>query len=136
MSQQTFTTLQVADITGLSVRQLNHWAHLRLFVPGAYHAHGSGTRHLYTHQDLVQLASLKRLKCYRWSTQKIQRAIAILRDVMKDENPLRRSMIVADSKVMVVCKTKAGEQIMIDALVEGGQQLMNIVLEIWEEETQ
>ena len=136
MQRQTFSTSQTSLLTGLSIRQLNHWAQHKLFIPSGRTACGQGTRNLYTSFDIVQLLSLKKLKCYHWSTQKIQKAVTMLRSVMQDENPLKQSFLVADGKSMLaVCKTKAGERILLDAFAEGGQQVMIIVLEIMEEET-
>jgi DNA-binding transcriptional MerR regulator len=137
MSPQIFTTYQVSILTGLSVRQLNHWSQHKLFVPSAHQARGPGTRNLYTRADVVQLLSLKKLKCYRWSTQKIRKAVTMLREVMHDDNPLRQALLLADARTMIaVYKTKAGEQILLDALAGGGQQVLGIVLEILEVETQ
>lgn len=137
MPRQTFTTLQVSLLTDLTMRQLNHWAQRELFVPSAQQSRGPGTRKLYTFEDIIQLRSLKRLKCYRWSTQKIRKAVTMLREVMHDDNPLRRSVLFADAKTMIaVCKTRAGEQILLDAMTMGGQQMLGIVLETLSEETQ
>lgn len=137
MPSSLFTTSQVAQLTGLSVKQLNHWAQRELFVPSGQQSHGPGTRKLYTTEDIVQLLALKRLKCYRWSTRKIEKAVNMLRGIMASSDPPRSSMLLADSATMIaVCRTKADEQIFIDALVPGGQQVLSIAIETMEEESQ
>src|SRR5438132_8585168 len=101
MPKQNFSTSQVALLTGLSVRQLNHWAQRKLFMPSAHQADGPGTRNRYTLEDVIQLFSLKKLKCHHWPTQKIHKAVTMLRTVMQDANPLKHSFLVADTKTMI-----------------------------------
>lgn len=135
MSGQTFTTSQVSDITGLTKRQLDHWARCGLFEPSIQKSSGPGTHKIYSIEDLVQLRSLVKLKCYHWSTQKIRKAIFMLREVMNDPHPLKRSMLVADKHTMIaICKTQEGERLLMDALASGGQQVLGVVLEVLEED--
>jgi hypothetical protein len=91
---------------------------------------------LYSLEDVVQLRSLKKLKCYRWSTQKLRGAIEMLRGVMRDPNPLRQAMLIGDrNTLLAVYKTKQGEQVLLDALRAGGQQVLSLVIETIEAET-
>lgn len=137
MPQQTFTSSIVSLPTILSVRQLNHSSQRKLFVPSTHQINGQGTRNLYTFEETVQLHSLKKLKCCRWSTQIIRKAVTMLREIMQDSNPLRHKLLVAGAKTTIaVYKTQAGEQILLDYLSEGRQQVIGIVLEILEQETQ
>lgn len=137
MQEISFTTSQVADLTGLTVRQLNHWSQTAMFVPSVQQAHGSGTRKLYSLSDLVQLKSLAQLKCARWSTQRLRSALDLLRKVMQDSNPLSKAILVPDKHTLFgICKTKQGEQILLDTLHGSGQQVLGIVLETLEAETQ
>jgi DNA-binding transcriptional MerR regulator len=136
LSVHTFTTTQVADMTGLSMRQLDYWAQNAIFVPSIQQAHGSGTRKLYSLDDVIQLRSLRKLICSRWSTQKLRQAISMLREVMHDSNPLRYASLISDKRTLLaVYKTKAGERVLLDALCSGGQQVMSLVIEVVEEET-
>ncbi len=123
-------------MTGLSVRQLDHWSQQGLFVPGVRPSEGPGTRRLYSLEDVVQLKSLKKLKCYRWSTQKLRGAIEMLREVMRDPNPLRQAVLIGDRKTLLaVYKTKQGQQVLQDALRPGGQSVLSLVIETVEAET-
>ena len=136
MQETSFTTAQAAELTGLSVRQLNHWAQTEMFLPGIQQAHGSGTRQLYSVKDVVQLKSLAQLKCARWSTQRLRAALELLRKVMKDTNPLSQAILVPDKHTLFgICKTKQGEQILLDTHHGSGQHILGIVLETLEAET-
>lgn len=137
MSHRAFSTAQAADLTGLSVRQLDYWAQKGIFTPGVQSAQGSGSRKKYSLEDIIALRSLRHLKCRHWSTQKLRRALTMLREVMQDPNPLRRAMLIADkTTLLAVYKTKQGEQALLDALDTGGQHILSLVIETVEEETQ
>jgi DNA-binding transcriptional MerR regulator len=135
MAPYRFTTAQVAEMTGLSMRQLDYWSQQGIFVPSLQQAHGSGTRKRYSFDDVIQLRSLRKLLCRRWSTQKLNQAISMLRVVMQDPNPLRYASLIDDKNTLLaVYKTREGERILLDALCSGGQQVMSLVIETVEEE--
>jgi DNA-binding transcriptional MerR regulator len=137
MAQEVFTTTEVVRITGFSMRQLDYWARQEKLVPSIQQSHGPGSRRLYAIDDLVQLNFIRQLKRHSWSTQKIREAITRLRDVMGDPNPLKSAMLVDGKGTMLaICKTKAGERVLLDILDPGGQQVMWIFLEALLEETQ
>lgn len=130
MQETLYTTAEVAKITGFSVRQLDYWARKNMVLPSYHQAHGSGSRRLYTIDDLVQLNIIRRLKQYNWSTQKIHKAINILKDVMNDSDPLRNALLIhGKGTIFALSKTREGERILIDALSTTGQQVMSFVLE-------
>lgn len=131
-----FTTEQTAQMTDLTVRQLDYWAQETIFVPGIQQATGSGTRKRYSRDDIIQLRALKKVKTARWSTQKIRQAIDRLREVMDDPNPLRQAILIADSRTLLaIYKTEQGRREFLDALECGGQRVLSLVLETVEEET-
>jgi len=131
-----FSTTQVADMTGLSVRQLDYWARQGIFTPELQSANGSGTRKRYSLGDVIQLLSLRRLHCYRWPTQKLRRAIEMLRGVIQDPNPLRQATLIADRHTLLaIYRTKQGEQLLLDGLKADGQQVLSLVIEAVEAET-
>lgn len=135
MQEPTYTTTEMARITGFSLRQLDYWARIGMITPCFQQARGSGSRRLYTVEDLVQLNIVRQLKKYNWSTQKIRKAIETLKDVMDDSNPLRNALLVhGGGTIFALSKTKEGERILIDALSTTGQQVMSFVLETLLEE--
>lgn len=136
MTSRVYTTAEVASITGFSMRRLDYWARQEIVVPSVQQAYGSGTRRLYSIDDLVQLQFIRQLKRYGCSLQKIRSAVTSLRMVMGDPDPLKSAVLVySKTKLFALCKTRAGERVVLDALDAGGQQVMGIVLEALEEET-
>ena len=57
MDKETYTTSEVAQITGFSLRQLDYWVRIGIITPGFQQAHGSGTRRLYTLENLVKFCA-------------------------------------------------------------------------------
>ncbi len=62
MQEHLYTTTEVGEITGFSQRQLDYWAREKMIIPSFQQAHGSGSRRLYTVEDLVQLNIVRQLK--------------------------------------------------------------------------
>lgn len=135
MNKELFTTSEIVHITQFTERQLNYWDQQGILKPGGRQANGSGSRRLYTLDDLVQLRVIRMLKQHGWSTQKIREAISRLRDVIGHPDPLK-SVVLVDGKgtILALCKTKEGERVLLDALSSGGQLVMGIVLEMLIEE--
>ena len=135
MQESVYTTTEVAEITGFSLRQLDYWAREKMIIPSFQQAHGSGSRRLYTVEDLVQLNIVRQLKKHNWSTQKIHQAIETLKEIMNDSNPLRNAILIhGKGTIFALSKTREGERILIDALSTTGQQIMSFALETLLEE--
>lgn len=135
MQEHLYTTTEVAEITGFSLRQLDYWARKKMIIPSFQRAQGSGSRRLYTVEDVVQLNIVRQLKKHNWSTQKIHKAIETLKEIMNDANPLRNAILIhGKGTIFALSKTRKGERILIDALSTTGQQVMSFVLETLLEE--
>jgi len=135
MQEHIYTTREISQLTGFSVRQLDYWAREEMIAPGFQEAHGSGSQRLYTVENLIQLNIVKQLKKHNWSTQKIHKAIKVLKSVMGDPDPLKGALLVhGKGTILALSKTKEGERILIDALNTAGQQVMSFVLETLLEE--
>lgn len=130
MQSPVYSTVEVSRLTRFSMRQLDYWAVRGVVTPSVQPARGKGNRKEYALEDLVQFRFIRRLKDQGWSTQKIRKAISILRDVMNDDDPLKHAVLF-DGKgtILAMCKTQEGERILLDTLNPGGQQVMRIVLE-------
>jgi DNA-binding transcriptional MerR regulator len=130
-----YTTAQIARLTGFTVRQLDYWARRSIVTPSIRTAQGSGTRKLYSVDDLTPLLFIRKLKRHGWSTQKIAKAVTTLRDVIDDPNPLRSAVLV-DGKgtILALYKTVRGERIVLDTFSQERQQVLEIVLETLVEE--
>src|SRR5947208_2104903 len=120
-----YTTAQIAHLTGFTVRQLDYWSQRRLVSPSMQQAHGSGTRKLYSIDDLIPLLFIRKLKASGWSTQKILKAVSTLREIMDDPNPLRKAILL-DGKgtILALYKTNCEERVVFDILCPGGQQVL------------
>ena len=136
MTASGYTTVEVARMTGFSVRQLDYWARQQIVVPSGQQSHGPGTRRRYTIEDLVQLQLIRHLKEHGWSTQKIRTAITKLRAAMNNPDPETPAVLVdGQGTILALYKTASGERILLDTLSSGGQQVLEIVLETLAEET-
>jgi len=137
ITTRTYSTIEIAYLSGFSVRQISYWVKQGIIVPSIQQAHGSGTRRRYSFDDLLQLRFIRQLTNHGWSLQKIREAITRLRDVMGDPNSLQKAVLVngADT-ILAICKTKEGERIILDILDPSGQQVMWIFLEALREETE
>lgn len=135
-AKQGFSTNQVSELTGLSVRQLTYWAQQGSFTPTVQQPGGPGTRSIYSFEDVIQLRSLRILQCRRWSTQKLRRAVAMLQEVMHDPHPLRQAALIGDrNTLLAIYKTQEGARVMLDGKRAGGQHVLSLVLEAVEAET-
>lgn len=133
MLPQVFSSTEVAHITGISRQRLDYWARTKLLRPSIRDAHGKGTRRLYSLDDLVQLQFVQRLHTNKWSTQKIRKAITRLRVFLTSSE--EAVLIDGKNTILALFRTKRGEQILLDTLSSGGQQVLEIVLETLIEET-
>ena len=136
MKPESYTTADVVKITGATPRQLTYWARNAIVMPSVQSSNGPGTRRFYSFDDLIQLHFLYRLKDLGWSVQKIRYAIVNLRMVMDDPDPLKSAMLAGGKKnILALYKTKEGERHLVEALTQGGQQVLSFALEALEEET-
>jgi DNA-binding transcriptional MerR regulator len=136
ITTRTYSTGEIALLSGFSARQIGYWARQGILVPSVQQAHGSGTRRRYSFDDLLQLRFIRQLTSHGWSLQKIREAITRLREVMGDPNSLQKAALVHGSHtILAICKTKEGERVILDILDPGGQQVMWIFLEALREET-
>jgi len=135
--EQSFTTPTVAEMLGLSVRQLDYWAKQEIVVPSIQRSRGRGSPKRYALDDMVQLYFIARLKQHAWSTQRIRAAIVRLRDVMEDPLPLRTAVLF-DRKgtILALCKAKDGERVLLDIEKRGAQQVMWMTVEVLVEDLQ
>ena len=58
---QGYSAKLTADVVGITYRQLDYWARTEFITPSLVEAAGSGSRRLYSYDDLVRLKVVKRL---------------------------------------------------------------------------
>ena len=56
-----YTSQQVIQLAGITYRQLDHWDKIDFIRPSAKQSKGSGSRRLYSYQDLLRFRVAKRL---------------------------------------------------------------------------
>src|SRR6187551_1847168 len=93
-TNRTYSTYEIAEMSGFSIRQVGYWAKQGIVIPSIQQAHGSGTRRCYSLDDLLQLRFIRQLKNHGWSTQKIREAIIKLREIMDDPQILQRAILI------------------------------------------
>lgn len=113
---QSFGARQVCQLTNITFRQLDHWDRTGLLHPSQQNAMGSGTRRLYTFEDLVQLRVIKKLLDTGMSLQRIRKAIAKLGDLIKGKQDWSEVTLVSDGETIY---TLTSEAQLVDLLQEG-----------------
>jgi DNA-binding transcriptional MerR regulator len=116
-----FSGPQVCRLVGISYRQLDHWATTGLAVPSLQKARGSGTRRLYSFEDVLRLRLVKKLLDAGVALQKIRAALEALHRM--GEDPLKAAL-VSDGRSIYAC---GSEEEVIDVL-RGGQGMFAIAL--------
>jgi len=95
-----YRSREVAEILGVSRRQLQYWAQTDLVPPSA---HTPGGHRRYTFQDLVALRATKRLLDAGVSIQRIRSSIQALRRSLPNvAQPLVELVLVATGDVVLV----------------------------------
>ncbi len=99
-ARRLFAPREIVGILGITHRQLSHWAKSGLVVPGA-HTRGGHAR--YTFQDLVALATVKRLLDSGVPLQRVRRSVGALRRLLPTvRRPLVELTLVASESVVLV----------------------------------
>ncbi len=115
----------VIAITGVSARQVEHWATTGVVRP-SIPAAGKGTRRGYSFKDLVALRVAKRLKDEGISLQKIRKALTYLRKNFPErKEPLTELRFLTDGDTIFV--VDRDPQRILDTL-KGGQFVFSLAL--------
>jgi DNA-binding transcriptional MerR regulator len=77
--QASFSTAQVARLTGLSARQLDHWDRLGFFSPSLASAKGYGSKRRYSFGDVVRFRVASRLRAAGFGLKEVRRVVETLR---------------------------------------------------------
>lgn len=76
--RSSFSTAQVARLTGLSARQLDHWDRLGFFSPSLASAKGYGSKRRYSFGDVVRLRVAGRLRSAGLGLKEMRRVVETL----------------------------------------------------------
>uniref|UniRef100_A0A7V4G855 MerR family transcriptional regulator n=1 Tax=Desulfobacca acetoxidans TaxID=60893 RepID=A0A7V4G855_9BACT len=120
-----FCKKAVIALTGVSYKQLDHWAVTGLIRPSVKAAKGKGSRREYSFRDLVQIRVAKGLRDEGISLQKIRSALIFLRKHFPDtEAPLAQLKFVTNGSDIFVLERDP--QKVLDAL--RGQFVFSLAL--------
>ncbi|HEY6065561.1 MAG TPA: MerR family transcriptional regulator [Thermoanaerobaculia bacterium] len=128
---RSFSTAQVARLTGLTPRQLDHWDRLGFLKPTLQRASGYGSTRRYSFEDVVRLRVAARLRAAGVGLARLRRCEEALRrlgGVAGELGGVR--LLVADSTVLWA----RSDQEIVD-LVKEGQLVLAFSLEDAVEET-
>jgi len=138
-----FNTKTVSKITGLTLRQIDHWDKTHFIKPSVREASGYGSVRLYSFTDLIQFKVAKTLKDKGISIQKIKKAITYLKKNMPEiKKPLAEFKFLTDgATIFVITKDKKeiidtlnnGQLVFVFALGEIMEDLKGKVIELQQE---
>jgi len=100
--KQGFRTSEVAKLTGLTKRQLDHWDRTGLFKPSLAPAEGRGSARFYSFLDVVQLRVVKQLLDAGLSARKLRTCMEFLRNNLKEENLAGASLVASGGKIFLL----------------------------------
>lgn len=118
---QSFSGKKTAEIVGISYRQLDYWARTDLIRPSVAIAAGSGSRRLYSYQDLLELKVVKSLLDAGLKLEAVREAFGYLRSQL-GEDVASANLVINGSRSVV---THSGQEL-IDIL-QNGQGVLNIL---------
>jgi DNA-binding transcriptional MerR regulator len=118
--QASFSTADVARLTGLTSRQLDWWDRRGFLRPSVTAASGYGTRRRYSFTDVVKLRLAARLRAAGFGLPQVRRVVETLKRLDASVDGLASvRLLVADRRV-VWAKTDSE---LVD-LLHGGQLML------------
>lgn len=118
---ESFSGKRTAEIVGITYRQLDYWARTDLIRPSLAMATGSGSRRLYSYQDLLELKVVKSLLDAGLKLEAVREAFGYLRSHL-GEDVASANLVINGSRSVV---THSGEEL-VD-LLQHGQGVLNIL---------
>lgn len=97
-----FTSVEVQKSVRITQRRLGYWDDPALARPHGRPAQGSGSWHLYTLLDIIQLKLIIRLRHAGLSLQKIRQALVHLSDVVDEPAPLTDLEAITDGHRILI----------------------------------
>jgi DNA-binding transcriptional MerR regulator len=126
MTEQGFAGTKAKSIVGITYRQLDYWARTDLVRPSLVDAAGSGSRRLYSYQDLLELRVIKSLLDAGIKLEKVRRAFEYMREHM--DGDIASAHLVLSGNDVMVCQggelidvmNRAGQGVLVNVLALGG----------------
>lgn len=122
-----YRTSEVAKLTGLTKRQLDHWDKTGLFSPSLAQAEGRGSARFYSFRDVVQLRVAKELRNAGVSLQSLRKVVDCLERRLGLEDPLAEARLVVSNDDILLVR---GADELVSVLKSPGQGVLQIVLDL------
>lgn len=121
--QSSFSTAEVAKLTGLTARQLDWWDRRGFLRPSVAAASGYGSRRRYSFTDVVRLRLASRLRAAGFGLPQVRRVVETLRRLDPASDGLTTlssaRLLVADRRVVWA----RNDRELVD-LLHGGQLML------------
>ncbi len=111
---QGYSAKLTADVVGITYRQLDYWARTELIAPSLVQATGSGSRRLYSYDDLVRLKVIKRLLDNGIKLEKVRAIFDYVRNELGED--ISSANLVIDGANAAIVRSQDD---LIDALQRG-----------------
>jgi DNA-binding transcriptional MerR regulator len=122
-----FTAKQVVALTGVPYKRLDSWANSGFLIPSIAEADGTGSRRLYSFQDLVTLRTAKLLRDAGISLQGLRKVVQFLRDTHGMAQPLSQTRLVVAGDDVLLVQTEGD---LMSVLRYPGRHILRVVVDL------
>ena len=122
-----FTAKQVVALTGVPYKRLDSWANSGFLIPSIAEAEGTGSRRLYSFQDLITLRTAKLLRDAGISLQGLRNVVQFLRDSHGMAQPLAHTRLVMVGDEVLIVQT---EEDLLRVLRHPGRHVLHVVVDL------
>jgi DNA-binding transcriptional MerR regulator len=113
--QDSFSTAEAARLSGLTPRQLDHWARQGFLRPSVQEASGYGSCRLYSFADIVKLRVAARLRGSGVGLARVRRCVEALKRLDAGSDLSQARLLVVENRVLWA----RSDQEVVDLLREG-----------------
>ena len=121
-----FSVAQVERLTGIGSKTLHFWDRSHFLSPSIVQAHGTGSRRIYSFQDLVALRVAAQLREAGISLQSLRKVVAALRELRGLDQPLAETYLVTNGHDVFA---KRGTEL-LSLLKQPGQQHWAFIIDL------
>jgi DNA-binding transcriptional MerR regulator len=122
-----FTAKQVVALTGVPYKRLDSWANSGFLMPSIAEADGTGSRRLYSFQDLVALRTAKLLRDVGISLQGLRKVMQFLRDIHGIERPLVQTRLIVTGDDVLIVQTDGD---LMSVLRHPSQHVLRVIVDL------
>jgi DNA-binding transcriptional MerR regulator len=142
--QDSFSTAEAARLSGLTPRQLDHWARQGFLCPSVQEASGYGSCRLYSFSDIVKLRVAARLRGSGVGLARIRRCVEALKrlDAGAGADLGQSRLLVIGNRVLwarsdreVVDLLREGQLVLVFSLGDAIEETAGVVAR-WNRETE